>query len=308
MEFRLLGPVEAVRDGRSLPLGGSKPRALLALLVLHANEVVSRDRLIEALWPDRPPGSADHSLDVQVSRLRKALEPDDAARRPGAAATSSRSSSEQIDVRRVRATARARAAGERSRQVRRTLSSARSRARALARRRARRPRLRGVRARRGRAARGAAASGDRGAHRRRARARPPRPARLRARGADLEAPPPRAATRPAHARPLPRRPAGRGAAGRTRIHVRGSSTSSGSSPGLRSRSSSRQSCAKIRGLDVRGPPSSPGAAGWQRAPPHSSLRVSPRQQPSSRLRAAPRARRRSPTQTRTPSCPRTREA
>ena len=51
MEFRLLGPVEAVRDGRSLALGGAKPRALLALLLLHANEVVSRDRLIEALWP-----------------------------------------------------------------------------------------------------------------------------------------------------------------------------------------------------------------------------------------------------------------
>ncbi len=77
MEFRLLGPVEALRDGRSIALGGAKPRALLALLLLHANEVVSRDRLIDALWGDRPPGSADHSLDVQVSRLRKAFEPDE---------------------------------------------------------------------------------------------------------------------------------------------------------------------------------------------------------------------------------------
>ena len=77
MEFRLLGPVEAVRDGRSLPLGGAKPRALLALLVMHANEVVARERLIEALWPSRAPAGADHSLDVQVSRLRKALEPDE---------------------------------------------------------------------------------------------------------------------------------------------------------------------------------------------------------------------------------------
>jgi DNA-binding SARP family transcriptional activator/ABC-type transport system substrate-binding protein/streptogramin lyase len=77
VEFRLLGPVEAVRDGRSLPLGGAKPRALMALLLLHANEVVSRDRLIEGLWPDRAPGTARHSLDVQVSRLRKAFEPEE---------------------------------------------------------------------------------------------------------------------------------------------------------------------------------------------------------------------------------------
>ena len=76
MEFRLLGPVEAVRDGQSLPLGGSKPRALLALLLIHANEVVSRERIIEALWPDRAVSSAAHSLDVQVSRLRKALAPE----------------------------------------------------------------------------------------------------------------------------------------------------------------------------------------------------------------------------------------
>ena len=77
MEFRLLGPVEVLRDGRPVALGGAKPRALLALLLLHANEVVSRDRLIDALWGDRPPGTAGHSLDVQISRLRKAFEPDE---------------------------------------------------------------------------------------------------------------------------------------------------------------------------------------------------------------------------------------
>jgi DNA-binding SARP family transcriptional activator/ABC-type transport system substrate-binding protein/streptogramin lyase len=77
MEFRLLGPVEARRDDRPIPLGGAKPRALLALLLLHANEVVSRDRLIDALWTERPPGTAEHSLDVQISRLRKAFAPDE---------------------------------------------------------------------------------------------------------------------------------------------------------------------------------------------------------------------------------------
>ena len=77
MEFRLLGPVEAVREGHAVALGGPKPRALLALLLLRANEVVSRDRLIDALWGDRPSGAVRHSLDVQISRLRRALEPEE---------------------------------------------------------------------------------------------------------------------------------------------------------------------------------------------------------------------------------------
>ena len=76
MDFRLLGPLEAVRDGRSVSIGGAKQRAVLALLLLHANEVVSRDRLIDELWGDRSPGTAAHSLDVQISRLRKVLGPE----------------------------------------------------------------------------------------------------------------------------------------------------------------------------------------------------------------------------------------
>ena len=77
VEFRLLGPVEGLRSGKLVALGGAKPRALLALLLIHRNEVVSRDALIEALWPERPPGTAAHSLDVQISRLRKAFGPED---------------------------------------------------------------------------------------------------------------------------------------------------------------------------------------------------------------------------------------
>ena len=73
MEFGLLGPLEARHGERVVPVGGAKQRALLAILLLHANEVVSRDRLLDELWPERPPGDADHSLDHQVSRLRKAL-------------------------------------------------------------------------------------------------------------------------------------------------------------------------------------------------------------------------------------------
>lgn len=73
VEFELLGPVTVRRDGRELPLGGPKQRALLAILLLHANEAVSRDRLIDGIWGERPPPTAAHTLDNYVSRLRKAL-------------------------------------------------------------------------------------------------------------------------------------------------------------------------------------------------------------------------------------------
>src|SRR5215218_7198366 len=73
MHLRLLGPLELWANGRAASLGGSKQRALLALLALRAGEVVARDRLIEALWGEAPPEGAAHRLDVQVSRLRAAI-------------------------------------------------------------------------------------------------------------------------------------------------------------------------------------------------------------------------------------------
>ena len=73
MEFRLLGPLEVVDGGRLLALGGVKPRSLLALLLLHANQVVSTDRLIDRLWGDEPPATAVKNVQVHVSRLRKEL-------------------------------------------------------------------------------------------------------------------------------------------------------------------------------------------------------------------------------------------
>jgi YVTN family beta-propeller protein len=73
VEFRILGPLEVEDDGRVLPLGGSKQRALLALLLLHANQVVSRDRLIDEVWGDRAPKTAAAALQGYVSGLRKAL-------------------------------------------------------------------------------------------------------------------------------------------------------------------------------------------------------------------------------------------
>ena len=82
MEYRVLGTLEVHDDGRSLPLAGAKQRALLALLLVHANRVLSRDRLIDELWGDHPPKTAVQSLQVYVSRLRKLLPPDTLLTRP----------------------------------------------------------------------------------------------------------------------------------------------------------------------------------------------------------------------------------
>jgi YVTN family beta-propeller protein len=73
MKFRILGPLEAEEDGRLLALGGSKQRALLGLLLLRANEVVPRDRLIDGLWGERAPDTAATALQGYVSALRKTL-------------------------------------------------------------------------------------------------------------------------------------------------------------------------------------------------------------------------------------------
>jgi peptide/nickel transport system substrate-binding protein len=72
-EFRILGPFEARKNGRALEIGAGKQRALLAFLLLDAGAVVSTDRLIDALWGERPPASALNSVHVYVSQLRKVL-------------------------------------------------------------------------------------------------------------------------------------------------------------------------------------------------------------------------------------------
>jgi DNA-binding SARP family transcriptional activator len=73
LQFRVLGTVEAGADGNLLPLGGKKQRALLAYLLLNRNRSLAREALIDVLWPDDPPATATHALDVYVSRLRKTL-------------------------------------------------------------------------------------------------------------------------------------------------------------------------------------------------------------------------------------------
>jgi DNA-binding SARP family transcriptional activator len=71
--FLILGPFEVYLDGVPLALGGRQQRALLAALTLRPNELVSSERLIDELWPEDPPDTADHLVHVYVSRLRKAL-------------------------------------------------------------------------------------------------------------------------------------------------------------------------------------------------------------------------------------------
>jgi DNA-binding SARP family transcriptional activator len=85
VEFRILGPLEVSDDdGREVSPAGRRPRALLALLLLHANEVVSGDHLIEELWGENSPDDGAAALRVNVSRLRKALPQDVlATRAPG---------------------------------------------------------------------------------------------------------------------------------------------------------------------------------------------------------------------------------
>jgi class 3 adenylate cyclase/DNA-binding SARP family transcriptional activator len=73
MDFRILGPLEVCEEGRELPLGGAKQRALLALLLLRANELVPTERIVEELWGERPPPTATKTVQVYVSQLRRAL-------------------------------------------------------------------------------------------------------------------------------------------------------------------------------------------------------------------------------------------
>jgi DNA-binding SARP family transcriptional activator len=73
LDLRVLGPLEARIDGASVRLGPPKQRALLVHLALHANDGVSIERLIDELWPENPPETARHAIQVYVSGLRKAF-------------------------------------------------------------------------------------------------------------------------------------------------------------------------------------------------------------------------------------------
>jgi DNA-binding NarL/FixJ family response regulator/DNA-binding SARP family transcriptional activator len=73
VEYRILGPLEVVDEGEPVPLGRLKERLVLAVLLLHANEFVSRERLIDELWGESPPPTARKAVNVYISQLRRAL-------------------------------------------------------------------------------------------------------------------------------------------------------------------------------------------------------------------------------------------
>jgi DNA-binding SARP family transcriptional activator len=122
-EFRLLGPLEVLVDGKPVAIAGAKPRALLARLLLDAGRVVSADALVDALWGEQPPPSARKVTQVYVSQVRKALGPDAIETRPPGYVL--RAASNEVDLGRFEALAdEARAApdpGRRADLLRRAL-------------------------------------------------------------------------------------------------------------------------------------------------------------------------------------------
>ena len=208
MEFRILGPFEASERGQPLDVGAGKQRALLALLLLRAGEVVSTDRLIDALWEERPPASALNSVHIYVSQLRKALGNGRLETRGhGTCSRSSPSSS-------TSPSSSACSTGDKSSSPRARPSGQRRPSggtRPLAWTSAFGLHVRTLRTRRDRTARGAAPRCPGGEDRGRPRPRPPRRARIGARGARSRASAAGASTRSAHARPLPLGPPSGGA-------------------------------------------------------------------------------------------------
>jgi DNA-binding SARP family transcriptional activator len=83
VDFRLLGPLEVSEQGRPLALGGVKQRSVLAILLMHANELVTTDQLIDRIWGEAPPRRASKNVQVYVSRLRKVIGPGRLATHPG---------------------------------------------------------------------------------------------------------------------------------------------------------------------------------------------------------------------------------
>jgi predicted ATPase/DNA-binding SARP family transcriptional activator/Flp pilus assembly protein TadD len=96
VEFRILGPLEVSDGDRPVAVAGAKPRALLAALLIRSGQTVSTERLIDELWGDDPPETAQNTLQVYVSQLRRSLGADAVVRRSSGYAIAA--SREQIDL------------------------------------------------------------------------------------------------------------------------------------------------------------------------------------------------------------------
>ena len=73
MDFRILDPFHVSRDGRQVGLGGHRQKVVVCLLLLHANEVISAEQIIDVLWGETAPATARKALQVYISRLRRIL-------------------------------------------------------------------------------------------------------------------------------------------------------------------------------------------------------------------------------------------
>ena len=257
MRFGILGPLE-VHDGvKPLQLSGEKQRALLAILLLRANQVVSSEQLIDDLWGETPPSSGAKALQVRVSQLRKALGGDvapDAGSRVSPARRARRARPLPLRAARGGRDGRRADASPQPRSPKRSRCGGGRRSRTSPTSRSPRRRSGGWRscgcatlreADRGRSgARPTCGPGRRG---RGARRRPP-VARAAASAADARRCTARVVRR-RHSRPI-RRPAAR------------SSTSWGSSQARRSRSWSGRSCATIQRCPWHRPPRRSGRSSW----------------------------------------------
>jgi DNA-binding SARP family transcriptional activator len=83
MDLRILGPLEIIEDGHALNLGAAKQQVVLAVLLLHPNEVVSVSRIVDELWGLSPPATATKVVQGYVSGLRKILGAQTIITRPG---------------------------------------------------------------------------------------------------------------------------------------------------------------------------------------------------------------------------------
>jgi DNA-binding SARP family transcriptional activator len=122
MDFRLLGPLEVRSQGRALPLGGPKQRAVLAMLLLQPGEVVSTDRLIDELWGERPPKTVEAYIQNCIHRLRVVLGRDAIeTRRPGYVLRADEDSIDAVEFERAVTAARALEPAERAAALREAL-------------------------------------------------------------------------------------------------------------------------------------------------------------------------------------------